>query len=216
MSGTTETHADDPAEDLDLVALICSRLCHDLAGSIGAINNGIELLAEETDPAMRDEAIGLIAMSGGDAARRLAFFRQALGASGNLAEPMAVPELAHVARDYFAGGKITAILPDDPAGNLPKPLGKALLLLLTLAAQALVRGGTLTLARDAAQGGWRIDGHGTSLRWSDAAAAALGDGAWPREPQAALARYARKLAAIAGCRIAVQAGDTAVTISVAP
>src|SRR3546814_10576584 len=80
MSGT----ADDPAEDLDLVALICSRLCHDLAGSIGAVNNGIELLAEETDPATRDEAIGLIAMSGGDAARRLAFFRQALGASGSL------------------------------------------------------------------------------------------------------------------------------------
>src|SRR3546814_8272420 len=89
MSGT----ADDPAEDLDLVALICSRLCHDLAGSIGAINNGIELLAEETDPAMRDEAIGLIAMSGGDAARRLAFFRQALSASGSLDEQPPRPEL---------------------------------------------------------------------------------------------------------------------------
>ncbi|MFC3675132.1 histidine phosphotransferase family protein [Ferrovibrio xuzhouensis] len=212
MSGT----ADVPAEDLDLVALICSRLCHDLAGSIGAINNGIELLAEETDPAMRDEAIGLIAMSGGDAARRLAFFRQALGASGSLDEPLALPELARVAEAYFAGGKITAILPDEPAGSLPKPLGKAVLLLLLLAAQALVRGGTLTLARDTAKNGWRITGQGSSLRWSETAAAGLGDGDWPREPQAALARYARKLAAMAGCRIAVRTGDDTVTISVAP
>src|SRR3546814_4209356 len=111
---------------------------------------------------MRDEAIGLIAMSGGDAARRLAFFRQALGASGSLDEPLALPELARVAEAYFAGGKITAILPDEPAGSLPKPLGKAvLLLLLLLAAQALVRGGTLTLARDTAKNGWRITGQGS-------------------------------------------------------
>jgi histidine phosphotransferase ChpT len=210
MQGT----ADDPGETLDLVALICSRLCHDLAGSIGAINNGIELLAEEGDPAIRDEAIGLIAQSGSDAARRLAFFRQALGAAGDLDEPMALAEIVRVAQAYFAGGKVIVSLPADAAGTLSKPLGKALLLLLSLAAQALVRGGTLSLAKDGA--GWRIAGTGQSLRWPDAVAAALGAGDWPREPQAAIARHARGLAARAGCRIAVQAGDTAIAITVTP
>lgn len=208
MSGTAVTSG----EELDLVALICSRLCHDLAGSIGAVNNGIELLAEETDPAMRDEAIGLIAQSGGDAARRLAFFRLALGAAGSLDEPMAVSELARVAQAYFAGGKVTASLPGSSLDNLPKPLGKALLLLLLIAAQALVRGGTLALTQDAA--GWRIAAQGQTLRWPEAVTAAFGDGDWPREPQAAMARYARKLAALAGGRIAIEAGETAATITV--
>lgn len=189
-------------EELDLVALICSRLCHDLAGSIGAVNNGVELLAEETDPAMRDEAIGLIAQSAGDTARRLAFFRYALGASGSMTEPMALDELSQVARTYFAGGKLQLALPDSPGRTLNKALGKALLLGMLLAAQALPRGGTLALA--AAGDRWRITAEGGMLRWPDAVAAALGSGDWPREPQAALARYAQRLAIAAGHAIAAR------------
>ena len=113
-------------ETLDLVALICSRLCHDLAGSIGAVNNGVELLAEETDPGMREEAIGLIAQSANDAARRLAFFRLALGASGGVQDPMALGEISRVAQSYFAGGRLNLVLPQENL-DLPKPLGKALL-----------------------------------------------------------------------------------------
>lgn len=192
-------------EELDLVALICSRLCHDLAGSIGAVNNGVELLAEETDPAMRDEAIGLIAQSAGDAARRLAFFRYALGASGSMAEPMALDELSQVARTYFAGGKIQLVLPGS-AGTLNKALGKALLLGLLLAAQALPRGGSLALTT--AGNGWRIIAEGSMLRWPEAVAAALGDGDWPREPQAALARYAQRLATASGHAISARPEET--------
>lgn len=198
------------AEDLDLVALICSRLCHDLAGSIGAINNGVELLAEETDPAMREEAFGLIAQSATDAARRLAFFRFALGASGSTAEPMALAEMARVAKEYFAGGKVAVTLPAG-AESLPKPLGKAVLIGLALAAQALPRGGSVALVPDSA--GWRIAGEGPMLRWTDEVAAALGDGAgWPREPHAAMARYARRLAETAGHRMEAETGAAALTV----
>lgn len=188
-----------PADDLDLVALICSRLCHDLAGSIGAISNGVELLAEETDPSMRDDALGLIAQSAGDAARRLAFFRFALGASGGTAEPMALAEVKRVAAEYFVGGKVEVILP-DAAPSLPKPLGKALLIGLSLAAHALPRGGKIALNQDGP--GWRIDAQGPMLRWTDEVAAAFGETAdWPREPHAAMVRYAAKLATQAGFRL---------------
>lgn len=197
------------AETLDLVALICSRLCHDLAGAVGAVNNGIELLTEETDPVMRDEAIGLIAQSSSDAARRLAFFRHALGASGSMDEPMALADLARVAQAYFAGGKVAVSLPAE-AGEIAKPLGKALLLLLALATQALARGGDLALTRDGS--GWRIAGRGPMLRWPEPVTAALAGGDWPREPQAALARYALRLASLAGCRVAVQTGETEIAL----
>jgi histidine phosphotransferase ChpT len=196
-------------EDLDLVALICSRLCHDLAGSIGAVNNGVELLAEETDPAMREDAIGLIAQSASDAARRLSFFRLALGASGSMAEPMPYGELARIAKAYFDGGKLSLLLPalND---TLPKPLGKALLLGLSLAAQALPRGGSLALSRDGEA--WLIRAEGTTVRWQDHVAQGLGNGELPGEPAAAIARYARQLAASAGCRLIAEPGEAALVL----
>lgn len=202
------------SEDLDLVALICSRLCHDLAGSIGAINNGVELLAEETDPVMRDEAFGLIAQSATDAARRLAFFRFALGASGGSDQPMAFAEMARVATAYFEGGKVSVALPPGVDG-LPKALGKAILVCLALAVQALPRGGNVGLRLE--NGGWRIEGSGPMLRWPDDVAAALGEsGAWPREPHAAMARYARRLAASTGQRLSATASETGLTLSFTP
>lgn len=197
------------SETTDLVALICSRLCHDLAGSIGAVNNGVELLAEETDAAMREEAIGLIAQSASDAARRLSFFRLALGSSGSMTEPMAYTEFTRVAKAYFAGGKLSLLLP-AATGPLSKPLGKALLLGLSLAAQALPRGGSLSLAQDGKA--WLIRAEGTTLRWSDDVAQALHDGAVPAEPVAAIARYARDLAASAGHRLLAEPAETSLIL----
>lgn len=198
-------------EDLDLVALICSRLCHDLAGSIGAVNNGVELLAEETDPQMREEAIGLVAQSASDAARRLSFFRLALGASGGPADPLAFGELARVAKEYFGGGKLSLLLPSLDE-NLSKPLGKALLLGLSLAAGALPRGGNLSLTKDG--GGWSIRAEGTTIRWQDSVAAGFSDTAMlPPEPQAAIARYTRRLAESAGCRLQTDIGESSVTLA---
>ncbi len=197
------------SENPDLVALICSRLCHDLAGSIGAVNNGVELLAEETDAAMREEAIGLIAQSASDAARRLSFFRLALGASGSMTEPMAYGEFTRVAKAYFDDGKLSLLLPPTTE-PLPKPLGKALLLGLSMAAAALPRGGSLSLIRDGAA--WLIRAEGTTLRWQDHAAQGLSDGALPDEPMAAIARYARQLAALAGCRLQAEPGDTSLVL----
>ncbi|WP_298726450.1 histidine phosphotransferase family protein [uncultured Ferrovibrio sp.] len=193
-------------EELDLIALICSRLCHDLAGSIGAVNNGVELLAEETDPVMREEAIGLIAQSAGDAARRLAFFRLALGASGSTADPMAVAELSRIATQYFSGGKVSVALPETGT-DLPKSLGKALLIGLLLSAQALPRGGNVQLAPQDA--GWRITAQGAMLRWPDAVAAGLAqDTGWPREPLPALARYARLLTEGCGLKLTAAVSET--------
>ncbi|WP_300295046.1 histidine phosphotransferase family protein [Ferrovibrio sp.] len=201
-------------ETLDLVALICSRLCHDLAGSIGAVNNGVELLAEETDAMMREEAIGLIAQSANDAARRLAFFRLALGASGGVQDPMALDELSRVAHSYFAGGRLSLVLPRDNV-ELPKPLGKALLLGLALAGQALPRGGTMTLAR--AGDGWAIRAEGTMLRWQEGVAAAFtGEPDWPQEPAPAMARYARLLAIASDLSVEAEASETTLTLSFAP
>ncbi len=48
---------------VDFASLLCSRLCHDLLSPVGALNNGLELLADETDPAMRARCMDLLSES---------------------------------------------------------------------------------------------------------------------------------------------------------
>jgi histidine phosphotransferase ChpT len=68
--------------DLELAQLLCTRLCHDLAGPIGAVAAGVELIGD--DPAMADaETIGLIGDSSSAASRKLRFLRAALGLAQN-------------------------------------------------------------------------------------------------------------------------------------
>ena len=60
---------------VDFASLLCSRLCHDLLSPVGALNNGLELLADETDPAMRERVMELLADSARASASKLKFFR---------------------------------------------------------------------------------------------------------------------------------------------
>src|SRR4029453_4394264 len=71
---------------VELASLLCSRLCHDLLSPVGALNNGIELLADEQDPEMRDRCLELLAESARASANKLKFFRLAFGAGGGFAE----------------------------------------------------------------------------------------------------------------------------------
>ena len=49
--------------EIDFASLLCSRLCHDLLSPVGAMNNGLELLADEHDPEMRQRCMDLLAES---------------------------------------------------------------------------------------------------------------------------------------------------------
>ncbi|MGL4445938.1 MAG: histidine phosphotransferase, partial [Alsobacter sp.] len=50
-------------DSLDLAALLCSRVCHDVISPVGAIVNGLEVLEDEKDEAMRGFAQDLIKKS---------------------------------------------------------------------------------------------------------------------------------------------------------
>ena len=68
---------------LDLGALLCSRVCHDVISPVGAIVNGLEVLNDEKDESMRDFAHDLIRKSAATASARLQFARLAFGAAGS-------------------------------------------------------------------------------------------------------------------------------------
>src|SRR4051794_10979459 len=81
MSGTSSP---GPAPDtLELAALLCSRVCHDLISPVGAIVNGLEVLDDNPKPEDRDFALDLIRKSAKTASARLQFCRLAFGAAGS-------------------------------------------------------------------------------------------------------------------------------------
>ena len=127
----------------DLASLLCSRLCHDLLSPVGALNNGLELLADEQDPAMRERCMELLAESALASANKLKFFRLAFGAAGGFGEEIDTRE-AHAALGGLYGPEkrieLGWMVPDD---KLPKGAVKLLLNLAMIAGDALVRGGRL-------------------------------------------------------------------------
>src|SRR4030095_12771084 len=100
---------------IDLASLLCSRLCHDLLSPVGALNNGLELMADEQDPEMRERCLELLNESARASANKLKFFRLAFGAGGGFGDNIDTREArggldglfcaaARVGRDSAVGG----------------------------------------------------------------------------------------------------------------
>lgn len=133
---------------VDLASLLCSRLCHDLMSPVGALNNGIELLADETDPDMREKCLELLADSAQASANKLKFFRLAFGAAGGFGEEIDTHEAEAALQGLFGPERrieLGWVVSDD---KLPKVGVKVLLNLALIAGDALVRGGRLDVGAE--------------------------------------------------------------------
>src|SRR3954470_4797132 len=129
---------------LDLVALLCSRMCHDVISPVGAIVNGLEVLEDENDPAMRDFALDLIRKSARQASARLQFVRLAFGAAGSAGASIDLGDAEQVARGLFQDDKVTLSW-EAPRILLPKNKVKLLLNLIVTATNAIPRGGAIAV-----------------------------------------------------------------------
>jgi len=134
---------------LDLAALLCSRVCHDLISSVGAIVNGIEVLEEDKDEETKTFALDLIKKSSYQASAKLQFCRLAFGAAGSAGAQIDLGDAEKVARGLFEDGK-TALVWNLPRELAAKNRVKLLLNMLLIAAATISRGGTLTAGPAAA------------------------------------------------------------------
>lgn len=132
-------------ESLDLAALLCSRVCHDLISPVGAIVNGLEVLEDDNDESTKTFALELIKKSAKQASARLQFCRLAFGAAGSAGAQIDLGDAESVARGFLEDDK-TKLAWNLPRVLLPKNRVKLLLNLLLLAGQTIPRGGTLTVA----------------------------------------------------------------------
>jgi histidine phosphotransferase ChpT len=137
---------------VDFASLLCSRLCHDLMSPVGALNNGIELLADETDPEMREKCLELLADSARASANKLKFFRLAFGAAGGFGEEIDTLEARTALQGLFGPERRIELEWAVEADKLPKDAVKLLLNLALIAGDALVRGGRLDIGAERRNG----------------------------------------------------------------
>jgi histidine phosphotransferase ChpT len=142
--------------DLDLAALLVSRVCHDLISPVGAISNGMEILEDEQDQEMRKHALALIEHSVAQARSRLLFARLAFGAMGSAGAEIPLREAGNVASEFFRGGKPKFIW-ESPEAVLDKELVKIALNLAQIGADCIPRGGSLTCKVNTSADGTKID-----------------------------------------------------------
>lgn len=187
---------------VELASLLCSRLCHDLLSPVGALNNGIELLADEQDPDMRERCLELLAESARATANKLKFFRLAFGAGGGFGDEIDTREAKTALEGLYGADKQTELgwmVADD---KLPKGAVKLLLNLAMIAGDALVRGGRLDVGAERRGGSLemviRAEGPRILLDPKLRETIAQGHSGGEVEPRAAGAWLARTLANEAG------------------
>lgn len=201
-----------PLDELRMAELLCTRLCHDLTGPIGAVNNGAEFLSEEGFN-MQSQAMELIITSAFSAVSRLQFYRVAYGRVKDQGEAC-LADKKKLAEDYFTGSKIVLDWPDshtDAAGvSISLKMSRLIFNLLIIASAALIRGGTIAV-RITQEGADRKEIHiraaGSSVKWEEETQRILQGEDVAMTPKNVQTFLALKLANELSATLGVNAGD---------
>jgi len=92
--------------ELDFAAFMVSRVFHDLVGPLGAVVNGLEVLEDERDAAMRADALKIVTSSADQALARLQFMRIAFGAAGSAGAELDLGEVGRLMLGLVVGTKV--------------------------------------------------------------------------------------------------------------
>jgi histidine phosphotransferase ChpT len=198
--------------DLDLAALLCSRVCHDVISPVGAITNGLELLEVEDDESMRQMAMDLVRKSARQASAKLKFCRIAFGAAGSAGAMIDMGEAGDVAKAFVGDEKIKLDW-QVPRENRPKLQVKLLLNMMLIAMSSIPRGGIVTVAP--ADAGFTVRASGEGAKIFEKTEHVLKSTAQIDEIDARLIQpyYAKRLAEAAGLPLAMSLDGADVLVS---
>jgi histidine phosphotransferase ChpT len=188
--------------DLDLAALLCSRVCHDVISPVGAITNGLELLDVEDDATMREMAMDLVKKSARQASAKLQFCRIAFGAAGSAGSMIDLGEAGDVAK-AFVGDEKVKLDWQVPRENRPKQQVKLLLNMMLVGMASIPRGGVVKA--EANGNGFSVRATGEGARIFEKTAQVLSGSVNLEEIDARLIQpyYTKRLAAAAGLPLSI-------------
>ena len=154
---------------MELSEFLMAKLCHDLAGPVGAINNGVELL-KDPNPTLHTESIDLIEISAREAVSRLLYFRQAYGTNKNSAG-ISLGTIKELVKNFYANKNLTFSWPeahgDSDSMQVIKPeMAKLILNLVLIVAGSLIHGGNITvrIKNQKKEMGVKVHGEGKSIK----------------------------------------------------
>ncbi len=202
-------------DDLELAALLCSRVCHDVISPVGAITNGLEVLDDDNDEQMRGFALDLIKKSAKQASAKLQFARLAFGAAGSAGAEIDLGDAQEVTTSFIGDEKVTLTW-EGPRETRPKNEVKLLLNMVLVGLTTIPRGGNLAVS---------INGSELSVKCTGAAAG-VPDGTRDLlsgtaeiasiDPRSVQVYYTGRIAKSANLGLDVEAGEEEVTISGRP
>jgi len=151
--------------EIEFAAFLVSRVCHDLVGPLGAVVNGLEVLEDERDAAMRADALKIVTSSAEQALARLQFLRIAFGAAGSAGAELDLGEVGRLVLGLVAGSKVEVEW-NAAIVHWPKDWAKLLMNATFLAADCLPRGGKVTVetSQDPATPAFTVRGSGPHAR----------------------------------------------------
>jgi len=190
--------------DLDLAALLCSRVCHDLISPVGAIANGLELMDDpEMDAETKETALAMVRSSARTAAAKLKFCRIAFGAAGSAGAVIDLGEAGDIATAFVNEEKRVQLEWNAPRENRPKQQVKLALNMVLMALAGIPRGGVVTLT--AAGDGFTARAAGDRAKLPEPMAQVLDGTLELTALDARLVQpyYARELARAAGLTLAM-------------
>lgn len=132
---------------LDLAALLCSRVCHDAVGPVGAIVNGLELLDEDDSPETQALSLELIRKSARQASARLQFARIAFGAAGSAGSAVDLGYAQQLTSQFMQDEKV-ALNWNTPRLFVEKNRVKLLMNLVVIALASVPLGGTIDVTME--------------------------------------------------------------------
>lgn len=208
-------------EDLRMAEMLCARLCHDLTGPIGAVNNGAEFLSEDGFN-LQNQAVELIVSSAFSAVTRLQFYRMAYGTVKERGEAN-LTEQQKLAQDFFADSKITLDWPDshtEASGvSISLKMARLIFNFLIVASATLIRGGSIAvrLGQESDGSKWTtISAMGAGLKWDPNTEKLLG-GAFTSgdlDPKSVQVCLTKRFADDIGAKIEHTVGDDALMIKI--
>lgn len=188
--------------NINLAALIGSRICHDLISPIGAINNGLELL--DMSGGMPGPEMDLIQESVGNASARIRFFRVAFGAAGE--QEMGRSEVITILKDLKDGARLDVAW--GPMDAQERKMVRMAFLALLCMENAMPYGGRIEISVD--EDRWLLHGHADKLNIDETLWHILATGDAPSDLRPAQVQFALLplISADHGRRITTEIAET--------
>ncbi len=127
-----------------IIALVSSRVCHDLASPLQALTTALDVLDSDNSPEMRESALNLIRNSTTQAGAKVDFMRATFGSVTAGKGSMNLEDLKNISNRFFESQK-SNLNWETTESEIPRSMGRILMNLLMISLDSLPRGGEITI-----------------------------------------------------------------------